>query len=184
MAYVPRKIAAAELGFSRQRLEKLIKQGRVVETEDGVDIDQARAVRATMLDMRQAMAADATRDEAAAAEKPSRKPYAVARGAEKSKNDKTGELFSYADARTKREAANAELAQIRVLEASGKLIGVDEVKAKEFEVARKLRDRILGFPAKVQPLLPPEAMQIITEECDQLVKELQEDAARIAERSS
>lgn len=183
MAFVSRKAAAEELGFSRQRLETLIKQGRVIETDEGVDLEQARAVRATMLDIRRAL-----REEEAAAEaspaKPERKPYAVARGAKTAKDEKSGTLFSYADARTKKEAANAELAQLKLLEQSGRLIPVDEVKAKEFEVARKIRDRILGFPAKVQPLLPPDAMQIIIEECDQLVKELQEDAARIAERSA
>lgn len=184
MARVSRKEAAAELGFSRQRLEKLIKQGRIDENADGVDLEQARSVRATMLDLRKEMAegrgVESTglpSDEA----KP-RKVYSVPRGAQKTET-KAGELFSFADARTQRERANAQLAELKYLEASGRLIPVDEVKAKEFEVARKLRDRILGFPAKVQSLLPPEAMTIIVTECDQLVMELQEDAARIAERS-
>lgn len=184
MAFVSRKDAAAELGFSRQRLEKLIKQGRVVETADGVDLEQARAVRETMLDMRKEMGEEPPVIDAPVAKPPGRKPYAVARGAKKTGDSDTGELFSFADARTQRERANAHLAELRYKQESGRLISVDEVKAKEFEVARKLRDRILGFPAKVQPLMPPDALQMIIDECDQLVRELQEDAARIAERAS
>lgn len=41
-----RKDAAAELGISRQRLERLIHKGRIAETAAGVDIDQAKAARA------------------------------------------------------------------------------------------------------------------------------------------
>lgn len=186
-AFVSRKEAAERCGWSRQRIEKLIKDGRVVETDEGVDLEQALATKATMLNVTAAVSGDAS----GAGQSPSdaklthgdtRRAYRVRRGAHKTAESK-GELLSFADARTKREMANAELAELKYLEASGRLISIDEVKAKEFEVARKLRDRILGFPAKVQPLLPPEAMQLIIDECDALVRELQEDASRIAERS-
>lgn len=192
-SFVSRKEAAADLGFSRQRLEKLIRQGRVIETEQGVDIEQARQVRETMLDARRLFAASPSEqqklDEPAAPPaqaspaKAQRKTYNVPRGSQKVA-DGDGELFDFATAKTHRERANAKLAELRYLEQSGKLIPADEVKAKEFAVARKLRDRILGFPARIQNFLPPEAMQVMIEECDQLVRELQEDAASIAERSS
>lgn len=189
MSFVSRKEAAAALGFTRQRLETLIKQGRIVETDAGVDLDQAQAVRATMnsaarLVVSQASAPEAPAASDAAGSAPARKPYATARGSKKVSDPETGALFDFADARTRREHANAQLAVLRYQEMSGKLIPADEVKAKEFAVARKLRDRILGWPARVAQIVPPEAMKIITDECDALVRELQEDAAQIAERTA
>lgn len=183
MAFVGRKEAAAALGFSRQRLEKLIKLGRVVETDDGVDLDQARRARSTMIDPVKVLAANAPGPPPPASDKPGRKPYAVKRGSKKVEDAETGDLIDFATARTNRERANAALAELKYAQESGRLVPVDQVKAKEFEVARKLRDRILGFPAKIQQFLPPEAMKVITDECDVLIRELQEDAARIAERS-
>jgi hypothetical protein len=50
-----------------------------------------------------------------------------------------------------------------------------------FAIARKLRDRINGFPTKLQQFIPSEAMQMLTDECDKLIKELQADAQRVAE---
>lgn len=189
MPFVSRKEAAAALGFTRQRLETLIKQGRIVETEAGVDLEQAKAARATMniaphLVVSQVSPPAATAAAETAGPATTRKPYATARGSKKVSDPETGELFDFADARTRREHANAQLAVLKYQEMSGKLISADEVKAKEFAVARKLRDRILGWPAKVAQFVPPEAMKIITDECDALVRELQEDAAQIAERTA
>ena len=50
----------------------------------------------------------------------------------------------------------------------------------EFAIGRRLRDRILGFPARVANLVPPEAMTSLTEECEALVRELQDEVASIA----
>lgn len=193
MAWVSRKEAAAECGFSRQRLEKLIKQGRIVETADGVDIEQARRVRAEMLDRRLAMGLPAeppqevaTAAPAAEAEPAARRRYNVKRGEAKvsdsGDDDEDGDLLSYHDERTKREKTRRLREELAYRRDVGQLIPVDEVKAREFEIARKLRDRILGWPARVQNFLPPDAMKIMIEECEALVREMQEEAARIAER--
>lgn len=89
-------------------------------------------------------------------------------------------LFDFQEARTHRENWNAKAAELKYREAAGLLIPREEVAAKEFAVARKLRDRILGFPARLANFCPPDAMKIVTDECDQLVRELQDDAAQIA----
>lgn len=175
-AFASRKDAAGELGFTRQRLEKLIKQGRIRETDHGVDMVHARKVRAEMISLR---APDMSPSPAPAT--PQRKPYSVARGAAKVEDEETGELFSYAEAKARRERANAELAEIKLTTEKGRLISRDEVREKEFAVARLIRDRILGFPPRVANFIPPEAMKLLTQECEQLVRELQDATSRIAE---
>lgn len=175
VAFASRKDAAHELGFSRQRLEKLIKQGRIPETERGVDMATARKVRQEMLAQRVEL------HPAQAPSKPSRKPYSVQRGAATTKDEETGELFSFADARARRENVNAELALLKLDSEKKRLISRDVVRDKEFAVARIIRDRILGFPARVANLIPSDAMQALTDECEQLIRELQDAASKIAE---
>lgn len=172
MPFVKRAEAAERIGVSRQRLEKLIKQGRIVETDKGVDLDSALAYRSVTIDTVKELSAAAR-----SASPPTRTPA-------KAKTDEDGKpVVDFAAAKTKREANNAAIAELKYLEMAGKLISVDEVKAKEFEVARKLRDRLLGIPARIQNFITPQAMQVVTEEIEAAIKELQEDAARIAERS-
>ena len=123
MPFVSRKVAADELGFSRQRLEKLIKQGRVVETDEGVDLEQARRLREVMLDARQKLAAPdaslpssqapAEQSQTAPAKGRERKVYAVKRGSDKVKDAETAEPIDFASARTRRENSNAKLAELR-----------------------------------------------------------------------
>lgn len=173
VAFASRKEAAIELGFSRQRLEKLIKQGRIPETSDGVDMAAARRVRQEMI---------ALRPSAERETKPSgKKPYSVPRGAVETKDEETGELFSFADARARRENTNAKLAELKLASEQKRVILRDEVRDKEAAVARVVRDRILGFPARLANLIPSDAMKLLTEECEQLVRELQEAASKIAE---
>ena len=174
MPFVKRAEAAERIGVSRQRLEKLIKQGRIIETDQGVDLDSAIAYRSVTIDTVKELAGTARPPATAAA----------ARSVAKVKTDDDGKpVVDFAAAKTKREINNAALAELRYLEMAGKLISADEVKAKEFEVARKLRDRLLGIPARIQNFITPQAMQVVTEEIEAAIKELQEDAARIAERS-
>lgn len=178
VAFASRKDAASELGFSRQRLEKLIKQGRIPETPDGVDMVKARQVRQEMMALRVDATVSAPTIGAA---KPTRKKYAVQRGSAESKDGETGELFSFADARARRENTNAKLAELKLAREAKSLVSREEVRAKEFEIARLLRDRILGFPARLANFVPADAMKPITEECESLVRELQNAAAKISE---
>jgi hypothetical protein len=137
MAFLKRKDAAEELGFSRQRLEKLIKQGRIVETAEGVDIEQARAVRAVMIDTVAAVmqppaaarAVDAVDNPPPAKPATERRQYNIRRGADGSQGpDKTdpNAPLDFAAARTNRERANAALAELKYAEQVGRLIDVDE----------------------------------------------------------
>lgn len=177
------------LEISKQRLSVLIKQGRIKEGIDGlIDVEAARRDYMATLDpdrrhryesrARLTSPASASAPAADAAPTSSRTPAkpAPAPGA-----SEVGELLDFTFARTKKELANAKRAELEFSIKSGQYLPRDEVVAKEFAVARKLRDRILGFPARIQNLVSPEAMASITQECEALVRELAEDAARIAE---
>jgi hypothetical protein len=173
---VTRKEAATELGVSRQRVEQLLKRWPEVEARDGIDIERLKKLREENADpLRQAVYQQTRKLEAVAEATPAApKPQA------KVSESAVGAGSSFTDARAARERSNARLAELKVLQEEGRLIPRDVVHAREFAVARVLRDRIIGFPAKLQQFLPPEAMQMLTEECRALVKEMQDDAARIA----
>lgn len=186
--WLRRKEAAAELGFSRQRLEKLIKDGRIEETPAGlIDIEKAaRQVERSVDPVRraayEATAPASSKPKATAARR--RRPYKVKRGAAVAPDDgEQGEfvLGSYAEARAEREKANAKTARLNYERLIGTMVPRAEVVAKEFAVARMVRDRILGFPSRIANFVPGEAMKMITDECDRLIRELQDAAAKIAE---
>lgn len=161
---------ADALGITRQMLEKYIARGTIVEIEKGkLDLEDARRRYATMTDPgRRLRVVDVV---------PPEKPAEPAATPETAGEPS---LFDFQEARTHRENWNAKTAELKYREQAGLLIPREEVAAKEFSVARKLRDRILGLPARLANFCPPDAMKIVTDECDQLVRELQDDAAKIA----
>jgi len=188
---VSRKDAAAELGFSRQRLEKLIKDGRVHETAAGIDIEQVKHDLEASLDpvRRQVYEESFGKTKPKAKAGPRRRPYNVQRGVQRplsaSGDDKQGkfELVSLNDAKFKKESALAHQAELKLGLMASTLVSRDEVKAKEFNVARMVRDRILAFPTRLANVIPRQAMKHLDDECKRLVRELQEEAAKIAETS-
>lgn len=151
-----RKQVAEALKISRQRVEKLIKEGRIEEKNGSIDIDKARAAYNATLDPLRRLA------------------YAT-------RTDTDAPALDFTAARTEKERANAMRAQLEYKIKAGHFIARDEVAAKEFAIARKIRDRIIGFPAKLANLVPPDAMKTITDECEALVRELQDEIAAIAE---
>lgn len=169
--FVTRRECAAALEISRQRVEQLIKRGDFKETAGGIDIVAARRTHAALKQLDKA---------ALAAKARPAQPSKVTPAADAGDGDGL-QLFDFAEARAKKENWNAARAEAEYKKMMGILIPRDEVAAKEFAVARKLRDRIIGFPARLSNFLPPEAMRMLTDECNQLVRELQEDAATIAE---
>lgn len=188
---VSRKEAAAELGFSRQRLETLIKQGRVHETAEGIDIDRAKQELVSTLDpvRRQLYEETFGKAKPKAKAEPRRKPYNVKRGAQRVRaagsDDKQGELklVSLNEAKVLRETALAKTAELKLGQMMSTLMPRDEVKAKEFAVARMVRDRIIAFPTRLANVIPRQAMKHLDDECKRLVRELWEEAAKIAETS-
>lgn len=168
---------AAALGVSRQRIDALIKQGRIAITAKGIDIEKAKRDYAASIDPAKKAAWEARKK--AGSGTGSRPRLAVDNTAGGETSAPASGTFNAA--RAEREQWNAKRAELDYKQRAGELIPRDEVRAKEFAVARKLRDRILGFPARLENWVTREAMKIITDECDALIRELQEDAARIAE---
>jgi len=161
--FVSRRKVAEALGISRQRLEKLIREGRIDETPAGIDLEKAKAQYEASLDAGRRAAYDAGRTG----------DLAAVPG--------QGPVVSFAEARTRKELAHADRAELDYKIKAGLYILRDEVRAREFEIARKLRDRILGLPARIANFVPAEAMTVIVDECEALIRELQDDAAAIAE---
>ncbi len=198
--YVDRKAAASELGFTRQRLEKLIKQGRITESTLGIDIDKARREYASTIDAGKKAVYDAHVSKARPEGYPGSEQQARAdtpaaaadaqqspprrRSADEVRDPETGELLDFSAARTRKEMANARRAELDYRAKSGLLLSREEVSAKEFAIARKMRDRITGFPARLANMLPPAAMKELVDECEALCRELQDEVAAIAEAST
>jgi len=169
---VSRRQCADALGITRQRLEKLIKQGRIEETARGIDLGAAKLAYESTTDPAKRAAYESVAPEA---------PRRVRMGPTSVTDTETGKTIDFATARTEKELANARRAQLEYSIKSGAYLPRDEVVAKEFAIARKVRDRILGFPARIANFVPAAAMASVVEECEALVRELQDDAATIAE---
>jgi len=105
--FMRRKEAAAALGFSRQRLEKLIKQGRIEETEAGIDIERARQALARTTDVARQAAYRMRTGIKATPRSPSSSPHS--KPAQQDPED--GELFDFTRARAEKEAWNARHAE-------------------------------------------------------------------------
>lgn len=179
---VKRKEAAAELEISRQRVEALLKRWPDVEGPGGIDIERLKTLREKNSDpLRQAVYQQQRKLTAVAVDAPTaEKPANPPTSASDPEPELPLEALDFTGARTRRERANAQLAELKAAQEAGRLIPRQEVQAREFAVARNLRDRISNFPSKVQHFLTPEATQMLTKECRALIEELQKDAARIA----
>lgn len=181
--YVTRKVAAAELGFSRQRLEALIKEGRIDETPEGIDIAKAREAFLRTVDIarqagyRMRSGAKAVRakvgkaDGAGARKRGARRPPPV--------SEEEGGLFDYAKSRAERELWNAKQAEAKYKEKVGELISVEAVRKREFEIGRMARDRILGWPHRFVGQVSHDVMARLVDEAEALCRELQQAVLQI-----
>jgi len=59
----------------------------------------------------------------------------------------------YSDARTRREKAEAEQAELRTAQLAGRLVDRSSVESAVFEAFRALRDRIMNVPPRAAPKL-------------------------------
>jgi hypothetical protein len=184
--------AGAELGgISRQRVNKLVERWPQVKVDGLIDIEALRQLRSANLDPGKAAAYEQAQRRLAANAEPATRPAppsrsfraVEAKSPDEDPEEEQPELDfnTFNGAKTARERANARLAEIKLAEAEGRLIDREQVIATNFAIARKLRDRINGFPTRLQQFMPPEAMQMLVDECAKLVDELQADAAKIAE---
>ena len=59
------------------------------------------------------------------------------------------------EARRRLAAMKAELVEVQLAKARGELVPAADVRRDAFNAGRSARDRVLGFPARVAPLLVP-----------------------------
>jgi len=183
---VDRKTLAARLGISVRRVGQLIHEKKISEGPGGIDLAKALGEYALNCDRarvdahrRRIGAGSPVLVPPAAGEPAKPSSQAAAPGGPIGLDDQT--VFDFNNAKARKEHFNAEIARARLTAMAGTMISRESVKAKEFAVARKLRDRLLGIPARLANFVSPEAMKNITDEIDTLIRELQEDCARIAE---
>lgn len=83
----------------------------------------------------------------------------------------------YQTSRAIREAYAARLAKLEFEERTGKLLNADEVKVKQFNLARLLRDRIQQIPRKVAPQI---VAAVVVQPDQRVVEDLLMEAIREA----
>jgi hypothetical protein len=168
---VKRGVLAKKLGVSRQRIAQLIKSGQIDgEGEDGlIDLDRALGQYQRNTD---------------AAKRHQRTDLKVVASNAAPKGGGEGQGVLQLTDLNKSKAAQAYWSARRIEQAvqqeAGQLLSRDQVVAKEFNVARLVRDRLLGFPAKCAGFMPPEALRVLEVEIEALIRELQDAAASIA----
>ncbi|MGH6625157.1 MAG: hypothetical protein ACRECD_01195 [Burkholderiaceae bacterium] len=132
---------ARELGVSRQAVHDLVKRGILTKDKDGlIDVEMAKI--ALMNRVRPS-------SKTSAALQPDTAP-ATPQAAEP--QDGT-EATSYHVAKTLREAAEAQIARLKLAEMQGELIRVAAVKSTLATVFATTRDALLQIPARLAPLL-------------------------------
>ena len=88
--------------------------------------------------------------------KQSERANAAKRGEEPSGGgDQAGS--DYWESKTRREKAEATMAELRAAELAGKLVSVERVRAASMRMSRMLRDSLLAIPPKIAPTLATES---------------------------
>lgn len=167
-------------GWSRPYVSKLVKQGRLVLTDDGkqVDVEASLALLGETADPSKAGVAE--RHQRERAEKGVHS--LVSPLAPPSPAPSAGGGDNYQKARAHRETYLALLAEDEFLKGRGELVERKAVDTAAFNTARTLRDLILGLPPKIAGELiaitdPWEMERRLTE----LLRGVLEDAASLVQ---
>ena len=168
---ITRAELARRLDISRQRVHQLVRAGKITLGADGlVDIDVAASEYELNTDISRRSIAAQTADAVAqdVGMQPLPQPPSGAQG-----------RFDFHVAKARKEEYNADMSELKLLRARGELVSRDEVEAREFAIARLIRDRVLGWPAKLANYVPPDAMKTIEKEADNLIADMQLEIKRV-----
>lgn len=164
---------ARERGVSRTRVYQWIEDGRVKKLEGGgVDADEAHAALGQLLDQSKGIRRDGNVTSQGPAESAAEpddggdllvaqegddKPVAVERiGERPARPDSTGrDDTDYWASKARREAAEAQLAEMRALQAAGALVPAAGVRKENTEIARGIRNAMLAIPDQASAVLNP-----------------------------
>lgn len=135
--FITRKDYAAEKGVRRQRVDKLVTDGRIKVNKDGL-IDRAQAEKVWA-----ELSPAHVEKEALAKE--------IASGTPK------GSESPILKARTLEAVVRAKQRELAYRREAGELVPVSEVKLEAFEIGRALQQRLLAFPARLSAELATQA---------------------------
>lgn len=137
---------AKRRGCSKVAVHKAVKAGRISLTDDG-KIDPVKADAQWSANSR-----------ARAGSEPSAAPAPQAPLPPAAKNPiEPAEVPTYQESRARREAAEAELAEIKLQQLLGTLIDAAAVKAEWAKQVAAVREGLLNIPARLAPVLAAEA---------------------------
>lgn len=184
--------------LSRQRVNQLVKDGRIPLDQDGlVVVDQADSHLATMLDQRKA-----NRHRQIASDKSStietETPLPLHEYSQQHKTEgriadgqrpEGSNTVNYWEHKARRERYEADRTELDHLERIGQLVSVADVREANFRRYRTLRDKLLNIPDRVATILaaerdPSRVHQQLTTEIKRVLSELSTEAiAAAAERA-
>ena len=171
---------ARRRGVSAARISQLVKDGRIARGDDGlVDVEATDANLDATLDQskahrdRQVAAASSAASNAAAGRGPTdeleldtpppRAQHAGGAGeearapagarAEAPRGDNAA--ADYWEHKAKREAAGAQLEELKLQERLGNLVDAEEVRRSRRETAQKIATALLQMPAQLAPVIAP-----------------------------
>ena len=165
---------ARKLGVSRQAVHDLVKRGIITKDSAGL-IDVAQAQAALLSSVHPSSKTAAALQTANPA--PAGAPEEGAPGVE---------ITSYHVAKTLREAAEAQIARLKLAEMQGDVIRVDAVKNQLATVFSTVREALLQIPARMAPLLaadtdPVSVHNVLHAEIHQALHHLAGAADRVGE---
>jgi len=169
---------ARELGVSRQAVHELVKRGILSKDGNGlIDVEMAKVALLNRVH-------PWSKTSAALSQQPDPPPAPPTNSETKDTADT--EITSYHVAKTLREAAEAQIARLKLAEMQGEVIQASAVRATWAARIASTRDALLQIPSRLAPVLAAETnlatvTQLMEDELRQALAELsRDDTARTA----
>lgn len=144
---MPELISPAEYsrrrGVSKEAVSKAIEKGRISTV---IGANGRKMIDPVVADIQWAKNTDPDQSARANAPKGNSSPPSGGGGSD-------GDASGYWDARTRRETAEASMAEMKLKQLAGDLVDRKRVEAAGASAGRMLRDAILGVPTKLAPEL-------------------------------
>lgn len=159
---------ATHRGCSKSAVMKAVSRGRITREPDG-KIDPSKA------DLEWTQNSDPGQVEAQAAQKPALQTKSKTK-AESTSDNSPAEGPTYIQSRAIRELYVARLRKMEYEEKANRLVPLDKVTVRWFNLARQLRDQLLSVPNRIDAILAAESdrfktNQLLTEEISRVLEE-------------
>jgi phage terminase Nu1 subunit (DNA packaging protein) len=181
---------AAQRGVHPSRVSQWKRQGRLVLNADGrIDVEASHAKLNASLDKAKGERRDGNITSSAPAPAVGVTGELNAAGGNGKAQDEQvvspKDDSGYWQHKARREKAEAELAELKALQAAGALVSAAGVKRERAETARKVRNAMLAIPDRIAPVVDPanpaRAHKLMT---DEIQKGLRELSTELEERAA